>query len=378
MNRNETNQSTRWVFLAAMLSLGTIASSQQAPSMAAPPVAPVVPATAPLTDAQLQTLVAPVALYPDALIAQILPASTYPLQVVMASRFLQANPNPTEAAIDAQNLEPCIKAVLHYPPVLAKLNGQLDWTQSLGVAFLNQQADVMNAVQELRQRARNAGVLNSTPQQQVVSDDGDIEIVPANPDQMYVPDYDAMSIFDANLGTSITFGMGYPEGFWLGNNIDWHHRWVADGGGWHHGWANPIGNPRSGEEQPLTRPWARNSAQALPVRTPSASKEAERHAGPGYETPAAKRPAPAAFGGYQSKADVERQQTRAQQSRLAVQPARPVPQARPAQAAPAQVFHAEGTGRTVAAESARGNASRAASAGGGGGGGRGGGGGGRR
>lgn len=371
MNLKEIDRNARWVFMAAVLGVATVASSQDAPGVAGPPVAPAAQAMVQLTNAQLQALLAPIALYPDALIAQILPASTYPLQVVMASRFLQANPNPSEAAINAQNLEPPLKALLHYPTVLAKMNSQLDWTQSLGAAFLNQQADVMNAIQELRQQARNAGVLNSTSQQQVVSDDGDLEIVPANPDQMYVPDYDAMSIFDANLGASITFGLGYPEGLWLDNNLDWHHRWVAGGGGWHHGWANPIGNPRSDEEPPLTRPWTRNSAQPLPMRSPAAIKEVEHHVGPGYEARNVNTPASPAFGGYQNRAAVERQQTRAQQSRPAVQPARSAPQARPApRAAPAQVFHAGGTGRSVAAQSARGNASRAASSGGGRGGGR--------
>ncbi|MGD0140833.1 MAG: DUF3300 domain-containing protein, partial [Tepidisphaeraceae bacterium] len=118
--------------VAAILTLSVyapLASSQDASDIAAPPVAP--SESVILTDAQLQSLVAPIALYPDPLIAQILPASTYPVQVALAARWLQANPNPTEALIDAQDMEPSIKAMLHYPTVLAMMNDQLDWTQSL-------------------------------------------------------------------------------------------------------------------------------------------------------------------------------------------------------------------------------------------------------
>ncbi len=367
MKTKKSGRSTAWAVLAAILSVTHTAFPQQIPAAAAPPVAPGTPAAQPLTDAQLQTLLAPIALYPDALLAQILPAATYPLQVVSAARFLQANAHPTEDQIHAQDLEPSLKALLHYPTILAMMSDRLLWMQTLGYAFLNQQRDVMNAIQELRQQARNAGSLNSTPQQQVVTDDGgDIQIVPANPDQIYVPDYDAQAIYDANLG-SITFGNGYPEGFWLDNSFDWHHRWIAGGNGWHHGWSNPIGDPRHAGES-ITKPWARNSAQPLPVRNPGAIKEIQPRVAPGYESPAVHE-APAAFGGYENHATVQRQQERAQQSRTQsrppVQQARPVQPARPTpQARPAQVFHAEGTGRSVQAQSARGNASRAASSGG--------------
>jgi uncharacterized membrane protein YgcG len=371
---------------AAALGLTPVAFPQPVPAFASPPVAPVVSASQRLSDAQLQTLLAPIALYPDALLAQILPASTYPLQVVTAGRFLQANPHPTEAQIDAQDLEPPLKALLHYPTVVAMMSDRLLWTQTLGAAFLDQQPDVLSAVQELRQQARNAGALNSTPQQEVVTDDtGNLGIVPADTNQLYVPDYDPGTIYDGNLG-SLNFGLGYPEGFWLDNSFDWHHRWIAGGGGWHHGWDNPIGDPTHGNELPLTRPWARDHAQPIPVRSAEAVKEIVPRARPGYETPAAGREAPGAFGGYQQHAEVQRQQQRAAQSRefshptaQQAQPAREVQQARPA-----QVFHASGPGRSVAAQSARGNASRAASSGGGGrsggggGGGHAGGGGGRR
>ena len=356
-------QPDRWVFLAALFGLAVTAFPQQVPVTAAPPVAPAAPASVKLTDAQLQTLLAPIALYPDALVAQILPASTYPLQVVVAQRWLQANPNPTEVAIDAQDLEPSLKALLHYPTVLAMMSDRILWTQSLGVAFLNQQGDVMNAIQELRQQARAAGSLQSTPQQQVVIGDDDIEIVPTNPEEVFVPDYDPLAIYGDNYGVGITFGLGYPEGLWLDNGVDWHHRWIAGGSGWHHGWDNPIGDPRAGQEPPMTKPWERDSAQPLPVRPRVAIQESP-HVAQGYENSREVTAAPNAFQGYQNRSAIQAQIDRAQQSRPAPQQSRPAPQVR---VAPAQVFHAEGTGRSVAAQSARGNASRAASSGGGGG-----------
>jgi hypothetical protein len=191
-----------------------------------------------------------------------------------------------------------------------------------------------------------------------------------------VPQYDPQTVYvgDGGTGVFLTFGLGYPEGLWLDNDIDWHHRWVAGGDGWNHGWNRPVGNPRGGirpgEDPPITRPWVRNRAQPLPVRAQPAVPEAGRGVRPGYEDPKTQTPAPGAFQGYQNHAGVQRAVDRTQQSR-------PAPVARPApRAAPVQAFHAEGDGRTVAAQSARGNASRGAS--GGGGGGRGGGGGGRK
>lgn len=368
MSRASTER-TWWVFLATLLSLAAIASSQDAPSIPAPPVSPVTPNLLKLDDTQLQTLLAPIALYPDALIAQILPASTYPLQVVIASRWLASNPNPTEAAINAQDLEPSVKALLHYPTVLTMMSDRILWMQSLGFAFLNQQADVMNTIQILRQQARSAGTLQNTPQQQVVTDDNSIEIVPSNPDEIYVPDYDPLAIYGELAGVSITFGQGYPEGLWLDNTVDWPNGWIAGGDGWHHGWDHRIGNRREGQHPPITRPWERNPAQPLPMRPRVAIQE--RAVGPGYEGSNLRTASPGAFQDYQNRTDVQRQLNRAQQSQPApryVQPARPVQRA-----APAQAFHIQEGGRSVAAQSARGNASRASS-GGGGGGGRGGGG----
>jgi uncharacterized membrane protein YgcG len=320
--------------------------------MPAPPVAPAPAQAATLDDAQLQSLLAPIALYPDPLIAQILPASTYPVQVADAARWLQANPNPTEAMIDALPVEPPIKALLHYPAVLAMMNNQLDWTQSLGVAFMNQQADVMIAIQELRQQALNAGTLQSNGYQQVVMDGDQIEILPVDPNTVYVAQYDPEAVYVG--GAYLTFAVGYPQGVWLDNDIDWQNRWVAGGDGWNHGWQRPIGERR------VTKPWERNRAQPLPVRVPHPVMEHAPAPRPGYESPKPPAPAPGAFAGYQKRVDVQRADNRVQQSRPAPTP-KPAPRPTPT---PPPAFHPEGNGKTVAAQSDRGHES----AGGGGGG----------
>ena len=126
----------------------------------------------PRTAAQLEQLVAPIALYPDALLSQILMASTYPLEVVAAARWAEANSGVTgkalEDAMQKQSWDPSVKALTAVPQTLQMMNDKLDWTRDLGDAFLAQQADVLDAMQRLRQRADNAGNLKTTEQQRVV------------------------------------------------------------------------------------------------------------------------------------------------------------------------------------------------------------------
>jgi hypothetical protein len=362
------------LLLAAILFLRfpTFAKAQDDSSIfGSPPVAAVDPDQTMLSDDQLQQLLAPIALYPDPLLAQMLPASTYPLQIVAAQRWLQGNASPTEAAIDGQQLEPSVKAMMHYPTVLQMMNDQLDWTQSLGVAFVNQQADVMNAIQELRQQALTAGTLQSTPQQQVIQDEDGIQILPVDPNMIYVPQYDPNSIYDN--GGSLTFGIGFPEGIWLDNDFDWHNHWLAAGEGWNHGW-DSVRDRKPGEEYPQSKAWSRNRAQPLPVRKSPPAPEANRAVHTGYADPKApQRPAtPNAFNGYEKQADVQHSEDRANVSRPAPAPraappeARPAPAPRAAPAPPQQAFHPT-SGAAAAAQSARGNQSQAASGGGGGG-----------
>src|SRR5215470_20374882 len=164
---------------------------------APPPQAPLLPPD------QLQSLLAPVALYPDELLSQILVASTYPLELVQAEQWLERNqglsgPAVTQGA-QQQNWDPSVQALVVFPDLMRRLTQDITWTTNLGNAFLAQQGDVMDAVQQLRMRAQQAGKLASTPQQQVIQtvDDGRpvIEIEPVNPAVIYVPEYDPALIW---------------------------------------------------------------------------------------------------------------------------------------------------------------------------------------
>ncbi len=188
------------------------------------PAPPPMPAYETLSAQQLDQLLGPIALYPDPLIAQILPASTLPTQIVMADRYVSGGGDPND--IEQQPWDASVQAVAHYPNVLKWMDDNLDWTTALGQAFLNQQQDVMDSVQRLRVTARNLGNLQSTPQQDVVYDDGLIDITPTDPDMVYVPTYSPDVVYYQNFyGTPfITFGVGFPIGFWLNSDFDWHHR----------------------------------------------------------------------------------------------------------------------------------------------------------
>src|SRR5882672_4107650 len=155
--------------------------------------------SAPETPEQLQQLVAPIALYPDALVAQILAASTYPAQVVEADRWMQQHSNlkgdQLAQEVNKQNWDPSVKALTQFPTVLADLDKNITWTSGLGDAYTNQQQDVMNAVQVMRQRAQQSGNLQSTPEQTVTTQGQTIVIQPANPQVVYVPEYDPWIVY---------------------------------------------------------------------------------------------------------------------------------------------------------------------------------------
>jgi hypothetical protein len=151
------------------------------------------------TPDQLQQLVAPIALYPDALVAQILAASTYPTEVVEADRWMQQHPDlkgkELGKEVDKQHWDPSVKALAQFPSVLGNMDKNLSWTSSLGDAYVNQQKDVMGAVQAMRQRAQKAGNLKSTSQQNVTAQGQTIVIEPADPDVVYVPGYDPWLVY---------------------------------------------------------------------------------------------------------------------------------------------------------------------------------------
>jgi hypothetical protein len=200
---------------------------------------------------QLDRLVAPIALYPDALVAQILGASTFPTQVVDAEDFLKSHPSLSAAdlgaQVDQQPWDPSVKALVQYPSVLANLSSNLGWTSELGDAYYNQQQDVMSAVQEMRQKAQQAGNLKTNQQENVQEDNGQIDIAPANPDVVYVPEYDPWLVYGYPItpwpywvsvpgiwwgGPGLYWGVGFPIAPFFGFGWGWH-AWGVD---WfHHG-----------------------------------------------------------------------------------------------------------------------------------------------
>ncbi|HXA14116.1 MAG TPA: DUF3300 domain-containing protein [Opitutaceae bacterium] len=180
----------------------------------------------------LDRLLAPIALYPDPLVALILPASTVPSDVTLATGYLNENGDP--AQIDNQGWDASVKALAHYPDVIRWMAANLEWTQAVGDAFVQQPADVMKSIQQLRAKARAAGTLVDTPQQDVVMEDDNIAIVPAQPDVIYVPAYDPDAAYDEG-GPVLTFGVGFPVGVWLGYECDWAGYGIHVGA-WHPGW----------------------------------------------------------------------------------------------------------------------------------------------
>ena len=153
----------------------------------------------PLDAAQLEQLVAPIALYPDTLVAQVVAASTYPGQIADGDRWRQmqgsASPDQIVAGADAQNWDPSVKALTAFPEVLAQMDRNQQWTTDLGNAYYNQPQDVLQAVQVMRRRAQAAGTLESTPQQAVDYNQGYIQLTPVNPQVVYVPTYNPWTVY---------------------------------------------------------------------------------------------------------------------------------------------------------------------------------------
>lgn len=151
------------------------------------------------TQEDLDQMLAPIALYPDSLLAQVLMASTYPLEVVQAARFVDSRPglqgDELARAIAPMPWDPSVKSLAQFPSVLAMMNDKLDWTQRLGDAFLSQQANVMDTVQNLRIKAQIAGNLQSSSQQRIVQQDQVIVIEPVNPQVIYVPYYNPTVVY---------------------------------------------------------------------------------------------------------------------------------------------------------------------------------------
>lgn len=189
--------------LAALLIAAVPVAAQQPAAPAAPAAASAPAGSKAFSQQELDELLAPIALYPDALLAQVLMASTYPLEVVEAARWSKANPGVKDKALEdamqKQDWDPAVKALTAVPQVLTMMNEKLEWTQKLGDAFLAQQADIMKTTQALRAKAQAAGNLKSTPEQTVKTEkqaDKTVYIIePAKPETVYVPTYNPATIY---------------------------------------------------------------------------------------------------------------------------------------------------------------------------------------
>jgi hypothetical protein len=205
------------------------------------------PRPIPFSTEELEQLAAPVALYPDPLLAQVLMAATYPVEVVQAARFVQANPTLRDSRLDEalryQNWDDSVKALVSFPQILAMMDDRLVWTQRLGDAFLAQEQGLMDAVQVLRARAQAQGTLTSSPQQVVRVQAPYIYIEPASPQVIYVPVYNPLIVYGpwpypahrpyyySPVGWPVakgfySFGAGIFVGFGLWGTFDWHRHVV--------------------------------------------------------------------------------------------------------------------------------------------------------
>ena len=243
---------------------GTVA---RAPAQfAVPPPAPVVRI---LTGPELDQMLGPIALYPDPLLSQILPAATLPSEIVLADRYVNGGGDPN--FIEQQPWDPSVQAVAHYPSLIKWLDDNIAWTTAVGQAFLNQQQDVMDSVQRLRAQAQALGNLQSTPQESVVVDNGYIEILPTNPNLIYLPVYqpDVVYVQRAYGAPFVSFGVGLSIGAWLNHDWDWHNHHIIV---WGHDHPRPPDwwSHRPGERPRVdwdrARVWQPHTHPALPSR----------------------------------------------------------------------------------------------------------------
>lgn len=239
-----------------LLILVSVASAFAPAAFAQSYAPPPPPANAPAqeqpayTQQELDQILAPIALYPDALLSQILMASTYPLEVVQASRWIRANPglkgDDAVRVVGNQDWDPSVKSLVAFPQILSMMDEKLDWTQRLGDAFIGQEPQVMDTVQNLRQRAYAAGNLRSNEQIRVEPQGQIIAIEPSSPQVVYVPYYDPTVVYGpwwwpayppvywtpwpgyyVRPGYTVGFawggGISVSPGFFFGG-FDWHQR----------------------------------------------------------------------------------------------------------------------------------------------------------
>jgi uncharacterized protein DUF3300 len=212
----------------AALSAGPTRAADEAPPPAAAAPAPAA-AAAPaetFSSAQLDQLVAPIALYPDALTVQVLMAATYPLEIVEAARWRAKNASLKDSALDdaleKQDWDPSVESLTHFPELLQRMSDNLDWTKDLGDAFLAQKDDVLDAVQRMRAKAYESGALKTTKEQvvtrEVVKETNNVEkeiirVEPADPQVVYVPQYSPTAVYGAYPAPYYPTMMAYPPGY---------------------------------------------------------------------------------------------------------------------------------------------------------------------
>src|SRR5437870_10067605 len=200
-----------------------------------------------LPNDQLDSLVAPIALYSDPLLAQTLAASTYPLEIIQLQQWMDQNKNLKDkalaSAVQKQNWDPSVQAMAGYPEVVQRMAGNVQWTTDLGNAFLAQQSDVMDAVQRMRAKAQGTGNLKTSAQQKVetqtVAGGKQVIVVePANPDVVYVPSYDPQVVYGPPAPEYPYYPYTYP-GYVPGTALAWGAgvalgaaAWGAWGGHW--------------------------------------------------------------------------------------------------------------------------------------------------
>jgi len=270
------------------------------------------------TKEELAQMLAPIALYSDSLLAGILMASTYPIEVVEAERWLKQNSNlkgdDLDKAMQDKTWDSSVKSLCHFPDVLYAMSDNLERTTRLGDAFLGQKDDVMDTVQDLRRRAQEQGNLKATDQQKVIVDNGYVEIEPANPQVIYVPVYDPLYVYGPwwypayppyywyyppsaviasgiiGFGFGIFLGIGISSWSWF----DWHHHHVDidihktrrfnrfDRGKWdfnRHVWSHEPYHRRG----VAYRNMATGQRFGMPPRIPRISPEARGYLGPNIE-----------------------------------------------------------------------------------------------
>ena len=196
----------------------------------------------PFKQEELEQLLAPIALYPDSLVAQILMASTYPLEVVQAERWVKQNKSlkgdALTAALEKENWDPSVKSLVNFPKVLQMMNEKVDWTQKLGDAFLAQQKDVMDTIQNLRKKAEAEGNLKTNQEQKVIveKETQTIIIEPSNPQVVYVPTYNPTVVYGTWWYPAYPPYYYYPPGYVAGSALFYFGVGVTIGAAWGYAW----------------------------------------------------------------------------------------------------------------------------------------------